>query len=248
MTNEIHARVKIIKKRGEITMGKYELLLFDADGTLFDYNRAEAWSLEQTIQDLGIQFTESIKTTYRDINHKLWAEFEQGVVTIAEIRVERFSKLLTALHCGADPAAAGESYLAYLGKAGFLIDGTTELLDNLYGKLPLALITNGITETQYGRLEASGIGKYFDPIIISGEVGSQKPDPAIFESLFIKANFHHKEKALIIGDSLTSDMQGGINFGIDTCWYNPEGKSPNPDIPVTYEIRELAELLQILGL
>ena len=228
-------------------MGKYELLLFDADGTLFDYNRAEAWSLEQTIEEIGIQFTESIKAAYRDINHKLWADFERGVVTIAEIRVERFRKLLITLNCDADPAAAGERYLSYLGKSGFLIDGTIELLDALYGKIPLALITNGITETQYGRLEASGIGKYFDPIIISGEVGSQKPDPAIFEALFAKADFHCKEKALIIGDSLTSDMQGGINFGIDTCWYNPEENSSNPNIPVTYEIRELSELLQILG-
>ncbi len=227
-------------------MGKYKLLLFDADGTLFDYNRAEAWSLEQTIQELGIQFSESIKSIYRDINHKLWTDFERGVVTIAEIRVERFRKLLFSLQCNADPAAVGERYLSYLGKSGFLIDGTIELLDALYGKIPLALITNGITETQYGRLAASGIGKYFDPIIISGEVGSQKPDPAIFESLFKKAGFHHKDKALIIGDSLTPDMQGGINFGIDTCWYNPEGIPSNPEIPVTYEIRELSELLKII--
>lgn len=229
-------------------MGKYELLLFDADGTLFDYNRAESWSLEQTIQEMGIQFTESIKTTYRDINHKLWADFERGVVSIAEIRVERFRKLLTTLHCTADPAAAGERYLSYLGKSGFLIDGTIELLDALYEKIPLALITNGITETQYGRLEASGIGKYFDPIIISGEVGSQKPDPAIFEALFAKADFHQKEKALIIGDSLTSDMQGGINFGIDTCWYNPDKTPRNPDMQVTYEIRELSELLILMDI
>ena len=227
-------------------MGKYELLLFDADGTLFDYNRAEAWSLEQTIQEMGIQFTESIKTTYRGINHKLWADFERGVVTIADIRVERFRKLLFSLQCNAGPAEAGERYLSYLGKSDFLIDGTIELLDALYEKIPLALITNGITETQYGRLDASGIGKYFDPIIISGEVGSQKPDPAIFEALFAKADFHDKDKALIIGDSLTSDMQGGINFGIDTCWYNPERTPRNPDIPVTYEIQKLSELLNII--
>lgn len=227
-------------------MKKYDLLLFDADGTLFDYNRAEAWALEQTIHGLGIQYTDSIKAAYQAINHTMWADFERGVVTIAEIRVERFRKLLSALHCSANPAAAGEQYLLYLGKSNFLIDGTVELLDALFGKVQLAIITNGITETQYGRLEASGIGKYFDPIIISGEVGSQKPDPAIFESLFTKAGFHDKEKALVIGDSLTSDMQGGINFGIDTCWYNPEKKPQNPDIPVTYEIRNLSEVLHII--
>ncbi|NQT57513.1 MAG: noncanonical pyrimidine nucleotidase, YjjG family [Bacteroidetes bacterium] len=228
-------------------MNKYELLLFDADGTLFDYNQAESWSLERTLEDTSIDSGDAVKDTYRKINHALWAAFERGEVTIAEIRVERFRKLLWEVSSTADPAATGELYLSYLGKSGFLIDGTVELLDALYGKIPMAIITNGITETQYGRLETSGIGKYFDPIIISGEVGSQKPDPAIFETLFAKANFHNKEKALIIGDSLTSDMQGGVKFGIDTCWYNPEGKPRNPDIPVTYEIRELSELLQIIG-
>ena len=219
--------------------------MFDADGTLFDYNRAESWALEQTICGLGIQCTESIKAAYRAVNHTLWADFERGAVTIAEIRVERFRKLLSALHCNANPAAAGEQYLLYLGKSDFLIDGTIQLLDALFGKVQMAIITNGITETQYGRLEASGIGKYFNPIIISGEVGSQKPDPAIFEALFTKADFHDKERALIIGDSLTSDMQGGVNFRIDTCWYNPEEKPQNPDIPVTYEIRKLSDLLRI---
>lgn len=229
-------------------MGKYALLLFDADGTLFDYDRAESWALEQTICDIGLQFDEHIKKKYREINHKLWVAFEQGEVTIADIRVERFRKLLSAIHNDTDPVETGERYLSYLGKAGFLINGTRELLDSLYGKIRMAVITNGITETQYGRFDASGIRTYFDPIIISGEVGAQKPDTAIFKILFEKAGFQDKSKALIIGDSLSSDMLGGFRFGIDTCWFNPDGKPRDPDIPVTHEIRKLSEICRIVNL
>lgn len=229
-------------------MGKYDLLLFDADGTLFDYDRAESWALEQTICDIGLQFDEHIKKEYRKINHKLWVAFEQGEVTIADIRVERFRKLLSAIHNDTEPVETGNRYLSYLGKAGFLINGTRELLDSLYGKIRMAAITNGITETQYGRFDASGIRTYFDPIIISGEVGAQKPDTAIFKILFEKAGFQDKSKALIIGDSLSSDMLGGFRFGIDTCWFNTDGKPRDPDIPVTHEIRELSEICRIVNL
>jgi len=229
-------------------MGKYELLLFDADGTLFDYDRAEAWSLERTVSALGIAWHGEILPVYRQINRGYWQALERGEVTAAEIKVDRFRDLLTYLRSSADPVAAGETYLQHLGSSGFLINGTVELLDYLNGRVQLALITNGITRTQYGRLSASGIGKYFDPVIISGEVGYQKPDPRIFEVLFEQSGFSDKQKALIIGDSLTSDMQGGLNFGIDTCWYNPLGAPGNPTVPVTYEITSLEEIPEIAGL
>ncbi len=229
-------------------MGNYELLLFDADGTLFDYDRAEAWSLEKTMNSLGIPWYEEILPVYRQINRGYWQALERGEITAAGIKAARFRDLLERLESPADPVFAGETYLQFLGASDFLIDGTVELLEYLNGRVQLALITNGITKTQYGRLSASGIGKYFDPVIISGEVGYQKPDPRIFDVLFEQSGFTDRRKALIIGDSLSSDMQGGLNSGIDTCWYNPLGVPGNSAVPVTYEIASLGEIPAIAGL
>lgn len=225
----------------------YSLLLFDADGTLFDYERGERSSLDRTLSAYAVEPSDAIRVTYKGINGKLWKAFERGEVTIPQIRTERFRALFEQLGVTADPSEAGELYLSFLGESGFLLDGTLKLLETLSKGYELALITNGITDTQYGRLDASGIRSYFDPIIISDEVGVQKPDPGIFELLFDKAGNPDKREALIIGDSLTSDMQGGINFGIDTCWYNPEKRERRPPLPVTHEISSFAELILLLS-
>ncbi len=199
----------------------YSLIIYDADGTLFDYNRAERWAFEQMCIDLEIEFTKRLHDSYREINHGIWKEFEQGTITGKALKVERYQRLFTREKIAQDATEAAMTYLSRLGEAGFLLDGAYEHLERVSESFPLALLTNGVAATQHGRLKASGIGHFFDPIIISEEVGAQKPDPKIFEILMARTTGIAKASVLIIGDSLTSDIAGGAAYGIDTCLFDP---------------------------
>ncbi len=223
----------------------YSTLLFDADGTLFDYDTAESKALAATFSDSGLLFTDDYANTYRRVNGRMWADFERGLISQEALRSERFALLFQAIKVDADPLAFSEAYQANLGRAADLIPGSVELLDALHGRYRLLLISNGIPEVQYSRLALSPLEPYFEAIIISGEIGIAKPHPGIFDAAFQAMGYPAKEETLIIGDSLTSDIQGGLNYGIDSCWYNPEGRPANPDITPTYEIRTLGQLLTI---
>lgn len=220
----------------------YSNLLFDADGTLFDYDRAEGKALAATFSDTGIPFSDNYTQIYREINAQMWADFELGKISQVELRSERFGRLFQAINIEVDPRPFSEAYLTNLGNASELFDGALELLQALHGNYKLLLITNGIPEVQRSRLAQSPIQDFFAAVIISGEIGVAKPDPAIFDAAFQAMGHPPKEQTLIIGDSLTSDIQGGINYGIDTCWYNPDGRPANPSIPATYQIQTLAQL------
>ncbi len=209
--------MRVIPVQGAVNPMDYDLLIFDADGTLFDYDTAERWAFTAMCRDLHTPYSEQFHESYRTINHQIWKEFEQGTIDGKQLKAERFSRLFTASGRALDPLAASSLYLERLGQTGFLIDGAMTLLEALTGRYRLALLTNGIAKTQHGRLDASGIRGYFDPIIISEETGYQKPDPRIFEVLFSQAGHTAKDRALMIGDSLSSDIAGGAAFGIDTC-------------------------------
>lgn len=226
---------------------KYELLLFDADGTLFDYTRAESWSLEQAFSKQNLPYSQTTLKQYGNINYKIWQEFEQGLISPTELQVERFRRLASSLAIDTDPTALSDSYLEALARAGFLLPGAEELLAELSTTHTLALITNGLEAVQWGRLAVSGIRSYFSQITISESVGYQKPDPRIFDVLFQDLGWQNRRSSLIIGDSLTSDMPGGIAAGIDTCWYNPGLKKTAPeDLDITYTIADLSELPAIV--
>lgn len=225
----------------------YHTLLFDADGTLFDYDRAETWALSQTIAQYGQAFSPDYTQLYRQINDPLWDDFEQGAITQERLKVLRFELLFDSLEFDIDPTAFSVSYSRQLGKATFLIDGAQETVTALNGSYRLFIITNGLRDVQRPRFSASSIGRYFEDWVISEEVGFAKPDPRIFDVAFERMGWPAKDGVLIIGDSLTSDMAGGIAYGIDTCWYNPTGRDPDPRIPSTYEIRQLGQLLTVLN-
>ena len=227
-------------------MPRYSHLLLDADGTLFDYDRAEATALATTFRDLELGFRETYAETYREINGLIWREFEQGTITVAEIRSERFRRLFAALALDADPAAFGKRYLARLGECAQLIEGAEAAVAALYGKVGLVLITNGLQDVQRARLSRSPIARYLDEVVISEEVGSSKPDSGIFDECFRRMGNPPKKDVLIVGDSLTSDMQGGSDYGIDTCWFNPHARPLTLDLQIHYEIRALHELLRIV--
>ena len=223
----------------------YQWLLFDADGTLFDYYRAEDTALAQNFTLHNLAFQPDYRLRYRDINHQFWLRLEQKQVTPEELRVGRFQQLFTELDIAYDAAAFSATYLEQLAQQAHLIDGAVELLEALNGRYHLALITNGLADVQYPRLARSGLEAYFSAIIVSDEVGVAKPNPGIFDVAFNRMNQPAKSEVLIIGDSLSSDMSGGINYGIDTCWYNPQGESTQ--LTVTYEIGQLSQLPGILN-
>ncbi len=226
---------------------KYEWLLFDADGTLFDYDRAEATALQRTFEQAGQRFEPAFGKVYRRINHQIWLDFERGRISQARLRAARFERLFDAIGIELDVADFSRRYLENLAQGTYLVDGAQGVVAALHGRVGLMLITNGIGEVQRPRFASSALRDYFADLVISEEVGVAKPDPAIFDVAFEKMGRPSKEDVLMIGDSLTSDIRGGNNYGIDTCWFNPRGRAPDQDVEIRYEIRDLRELLGVIG-
>lgn len=225
---------------------KYEWLLFDADGTLFDFDRAESSGLSNTFAAFGLPYDGRTIEIYHKINDQIWLEFEQGLISQDDLRSERFARLLKTLDLDADPQPISDHFLIHLGRGSYLLDGAEALLAALNGRFHLLLITNGIAEVQRSRLAGSTIKQYFPWVIISGEVGAAKPHPQIFDAAFAAMNHPAREACLIIGDSLSSDIRGGIDYGLDTCWYNPTRQTAVPHLKPTYEITTLNQLLEIV--
>lgn len=230
-----------------VTM-KYEIIIFDADETLFDFRRSERDALEKTMVEFDIAYDENHHLKiYQGINNAIWKEFEEGRISQAHLKVERFKRLSKHLNTGFDEHEFAKCYMKHLGNASFLFDESAELVESLHKNFRLTIITNGLAEVQSNRIKRSGIAEYFEDIVISEEVKISKPDKRIFEHAMNNIKHTDKRKVLIVGDSLTSDIQGGINFGIDTCWYNPSKSENKTGIKPTYEISNLAELKEILA-
>ena len=228
-------------------MPRYRWLLFDADGTLFDYDTAEAAAVTATWEELGLEVPEGLVAAYRRINAELWRVYEAGGVTQEELKVERFARLLGELDGGVDPAVLSDRYLVTLSRQTFLLDGARELLEWARQRFRLALITNGIPEVQRPRFRRAGFDRLFPVVVISGEEGVAKPAPKIFAVALERMGGPALEEILLIGDSLSSDVRGGVDFGIDTCWYNPAGLELGEGPEPRYEIGRLAELREIVG-
>jgi YjjG family noncanonical pyrimidine nucleotidase len=225
----------------------YTWLLLDADGTLFDYDKAEAAALEKTFKYMGHSFESGYADIYRRINKQIWLDFEQGKISQTRLRSKRFELFLKTINIESDPVLCSKKYLKHLGDGAYLIKGAEEILRALYGKMGLLLITNGLKEVQRSRLAKSTIGEYFADVVISDEIGAAKPDGRIFDVAFSKMDNPRKEEVLIVGDSLTSDIKGGSDYGIDTCWFNPDQKPRDLEVAIRYEICHLSELLSIVG-
>ena len=222
----------------------YQWLLFDADNTLFDYDKAESFALRKTFIDYQLVLQSSYSAQYREINARIWHEYELGRITQDALRTERFRRLFASLGIKTDTNAFSEHYLQNLAQGSFLIDGAEALIKQLHADYRLAILTNGIGDVQHPRFNNSTIAGYIETLVVSGDLGVAKPDPAIFDVAFRRMGDPAKKAVLIIGDSLSSDMQGGINYGIDTCWYNPYGRTSS--LPITYEIKRLTELNEIV--
>lgn len=224
---------------------KYEIILFDADNTLFDFDKAAEEALRLTFEEFGLPFTQEWFVRYRKIDESLWLKLEEGKITSEELRWRRFALLLGDLP-EINPVELSDSYLKYLGQGRFLLPGAKEVVEALAKKYVLAVVTNGLEEVQLARFKGSPLEKYINHLIISETAGYNKPHPGIFDYTFKRIQHLEKSNVLMVGDSLTSDIKGGLNYGIDTCWYNPQGTNNESAVMPTYEIRHLCELLDLL--
>jgi len=224
----------------------YPWLWFDADNTLFDYNRAEATALQYTFSALRLPFQDSYLDIYRKINAQLWQMLERHEITPAALRQRRFAQLFEALQLSGTPDQVSDIYLEHLAICAELNEGAYEVLQTLAMTSQIAILTNGLQSVQRGRFARSTIQPFVREIIISEEIGVAKPHPAFFEVASARTGDPPKSDILLIGDSLTSDIRGGVDYGIDTCWFNPAGESQPDGLGITCEIRRLDELLKIL--
>lgn len=226
---------------------KYEVILFDADETLFDFKKSEKEAFKNAMLDFNIAYDENYHLkVYKEINTAIWKEFEQGLITQKKLKIERFKRLSDKLGVSFDENEFAKSYMEHLADASFLYDGSVELLEDISKSHKLSIVTNGLTTVQDKRIRKSTVAKYFDTVVISEEILISKPNPEIFEHTLKTINHSDKSKVLMVGDSLTSDIQGGINFGIDTCWYNPKKLENKTSIKPTYEVSSFDELKEIL--
>ncbi|MBC8061603.1 MAG: noncanonical pyrimidine nucleotidase, YjjG family [Clostridiaceae bacterium] len=226
---------------------KYQIIIFDADETLFDFKKSEKEALQNTLLEFDIKYDENHHLkVYKAINTAIWKELENGLITQKKLKVERFKRLSDSLNAGFDEVEFAKSYIKHLSLASFLYDDSMELVESLHKNYRLTIITNGLKDVQDTRIRKSIIAKYFEDIVVSEEVKVSKPDPKIFEHALNNIKHTDKSKVLLVGDSLTSDIQGGLNFGIDTCWFNPSKIVNKTAIKPTYEISNLMELKDIL--
>ena len=224
----------------------YKFLIFDADNTLFDFNKAEKNALFKVLYDIGIKPNEKMVSSYIAINNVLWKMYEKGETTQQKLKIERFRRLFNQIGSDADYLKASEDYLIYLSEGAFLLPDALDLITELKTGYVLGMLTNGISSVQHPRLARSPFHGIFDAVVVSGDIGISKPNPEIFRILAEKAGISNKKEMIIFGDSLSSDIKGGLNYGIDTCWFNPKFNKNKTDIVPKYEISSLKEIYRIL--
>ena len=220
-------------------------LFFDLDDTVFDFKKAEKIALGKTLSAFGIDPTEAVVSRYSAINQGLWERLEKGEITREEVKIGRFALLFEELGFDADPRAVTMLYQENLSHGHSYTEGAEETIQDLAKHFILSLVSNGTSSVQRGRLKDASITPCFSHIFLSEELGAEKPSPLFFERAFAAIKGFDREKALIIGDSLTSDILGGINANIKTCWFNPEGKQAKSIRP-DYTVSSWKELYSVL--
>lgn len=217
-------------------------VLFDLDDTLLDFKASEAVALRGALQTLGLEPTDDILARYSVINQAQWELLEKKVLTRQQVLTRRFEILFGEYGITCDAQKAQDLYHHLLSQGHFFIDGAQELLETLYTQYDLYIISNGTGSVQDGRIASAGVAKYFKDIFISERMGADKPDPVFFENSFARIPHFNKNEAVIIGDSLTSDILGGNNMRVRTVWFNPRNLPPREGITADHEIKTLQEL------
>lgn len=226
----------------------YKYLLWDIDGTVLDFTAAESCAIKALFKKYNLgECTDEMVSIYSDINTKYWKKLERNEITKPEVLTGRFREFFDIY--GIDTSITdsfNSDYQLALGDYIIYVDNAKDILLSQKGKYILCAVTNGTKRAQDKKLHTSGLDKIFDKIFISENVGYEKPNIEYFDFVFKSLDITDKKEVLIIGDSLTSDIKGGINAGIDTCWFNPLHKENNLNIPVSYEIDTLEGINDIL--
>lgn len=221
-------------------------VLLDLDDTILDFKKAEKIAVSKTFRGIGIEPTDAVVERYSEINVGQWEKLELGIITREEVLSSRFDMLFEELGVDYSGYEAQLTYEKLLEIGHYFMPGAEEMLNTLYEKYDLYIVSNGTASVQYSRLASAGISHMFKGIFISEHMGTQKPSKEFFEKCFAAIPGFDREKAIVVGDSLTSDIRGGINAGIMTCWYNPQNKAPRADIVPDYTITELSELSDLI--
>ena len=226
---------------------KYEILLFDADHTLFDFNKSEYFALKAALDFYSLPSSDDVIERYSVINVKYWKMLERGEIDKTSLRLARFEEFCSFY--GFDKTLAGslaDLYMENLAGEAHLFEGALEMIEELSKKYRLFIITNGVKSTQDGRFGLSPITKYFEKIFISEVIGAEKPSKVFFDAVEQGIDGYDREKAVVIGDSLSSDIKGALNAGIDCIWYNPMKKEAPQGWNITHTVVSFDEILEIL--
>ena len=224
----------------------FEFLLIDMDDTVLDFKKSEYVAIRKTLQEAGLDPTDAVCQRYSEINDGYWKRLERKEVTRRQLQIGRFADLFAELGITADGEKCADRYMENLAQGHDFMPGAEKALQSLSVKYKLYLASNGNTDTQRSRIALAGIEKYFAGIFISGDVGVNKPDKGFFDACFAAIEGFDPTKTLIVGDSLSSDILGGKNAGIATCWVNPGHKVAPPELQPDYEIESLTQLEALL--
>ena len=223
-------------------------ILWDVDGTLLDFAAAEKAAIQKLFGEFGLgECTDGMVARYSAINDAYWKRLERGEITKAEVLVGRYRDFFSEI--GVEPSLAetfNARYQVALGDTVVYRDDSLEIVKALHGKVKQYVVSNGTVIAQTRKLERSGLGRWMDGIFLSEQLGAEKPSPRFFEQVFAALPDIPKEDMLIVGDSLTSDMQGGLNAGVPTCWYNPQSLPRPADMAIAFEIQNLQQIYELL--
>lgn len=223
----------------------YHILLFDLDDTLLNFGANEADSLNKLFEQHGYAFSDELCRVYNSVNKQLWVDYENGNIELDDVLNTRFSKTMLKLGKVVDGIEWENQYREFLGNGCQLMEGALELCRSLSVSHRLFVITNGITQTQIKRLKQSGLYEFFEDVFDSQSIGNRKPSKEFFDYVVSHINGFKAKEALIIGDSLNTDIKGGLFAGIDTCWFNSKLEKFSAEIQSTYMITSLAGLYDI---
>ena len=228
-------------------MAKYYCILFDADNTLLDFDAAESKALADTLRNYGIEPDAETVQTYRTINEELWRQLEKGQLRRDKLMAERFTRFLKAVDAAGNGAEMNKFYLDQLSTHPDLAaPNVLDVLKELSEVATLAVVTNGFDRVQSRRVAESGMKDFIEEVFVSEKLDSEKPNRKIFDAALRSLGVENREHVLMVGDGLSSDIQGGVNAGLDTCWYNPShAENPGKVVP-TYEIADLKELYPLV--
>ena len=221
-------------------------VFLDLDDTILDFARAEAQALRRALREMDAPSDDGVLARYHAINAAQWELLEEGLLTREQVLLGRFDILFGELGLIRSAREICERYEGYLAEGHWFVPGAEALLEALAPRYELYLASNGTAEVQYRRLESAGIRRYFRGIFLSRELGADKPSPAFFEKCFAAVPGFSRECAVMVGDSLTSDIRGGRDAGLRTCWFNPQRKPARADIVPDYEISALDQLPPLL--